>query len=253
MAYSIQRPILLQCNRLPNGGFKPIMSSAKTMKELKIDIVAMTPFSANDLSKFQIVCNTNTLNENSTIPLFSESTGITNENDERISSLIANYPNNPKGAEYICISMAETAKNTASGGRTISECCAFIEKADKVDLFKEKYSCAPEAASLRNLERFINECIINAPEPAKTVQLSNITVASQSELDALRRTNETLTLTNNSLRIENARLKGIIEGYNKARNDDDDDDDDDPTDWANSAVTSTASPISVDPRKLAGA
>lgn len=252
MAYSIQRPILLQCNRLPNGGFKPIMSSAKTMKELKIDIVAMTPFSANDLSKFQIVCNTNTLNENSTIPLFSESTGITNENDERISSLIANYPNNPKGAEYICISMAETAKNTASGGRTISECCAFIEKAGKVDQFKEVYSCAPEAASLRSLERFINEYIINAPESAKTVQLSNINVTSQSELDALRQKNESLTLTNNSLRIENARLKGIIEGYNKAKNDDDDDDDD-PINWANVAVTSTASAINVDPRKLAGA
>ena len=252
MAYSIQRPILLQCNRLPNGGFKPIMSSAKTMKELKIDIVAMTPFSANDLSKFQIVCNTNTLNENSIIPLFSESTGITNENDERINALIANYPNNPKGAEYICISMAETAKNTASGARTISECCVFIEKAGKVDAFKEMYGCAPEAASLRSLERFINDCIVNAPAP-KTVQLSNITVAPQGELDSLRQRVESLNIANNSLRVENAHLKGIIEGYNKAKNDDDDDDDDDPTYWANATVTSTASAINVDPRKLAGA
>lgn len=234
MAHATRRPILFQCNKLPNGGFKTLLTSASTLSELRRDIIQNTPLTNTELTKFMFVLNGEQLTEGSVIPLFNSCAGVTNPSDPKVQVLINKFRTDPTAEEFLAISMAETAKNTASGG-SIAESCKFLEENGMVEAFKEEYGVQPELASAKVLDAYVSKIISGKAKKSSTT----VTVAVNAPTDQI----EQLKAENSRLKQRIANLEGYIAGF-KAGNDDDDDD------WDDNDTPSDAEEIQVDMSKL---
>lgn len=236
MAHATRRPILFQCNKLPNGGYKTLLTSASTLSELRRDIIQNTPLTNTELTKFMFVLNGEQLTEGSVIPLFNSCAGVTNPSDPKVQVLINKFRTDPTAEEFLAISMAETAKNTASGS-SIAESCKFLEENGMVDAFKEEYGVQPELASAKVLDAYVSKII-----SGKVKKSSTATAVTKAPTDQV----EQLKAENNRLKQRIANLEGYIAGFKAGNNDDDDDD----NDWEDDPTPSDAEEIQVDMSKL---
>lgn len=235
MAHATRRPILVQCNKLPNGGFKTLLTSASTLSEFRRDIIQNTPLTNTELTKFMFVLNGEQLTESSVIPLFNSCAGVTNPADPKVQVLINKFRTDPTAEEFLAISMAETAKNTASGS-SIAESCKFLEENGIVDEFVAEFGIEPELASAKTLDAYVSKVISGKIKKSS----ASTSVATKTPTDQV----EQLKAENARLKQRIANLEGYIAGF-KAGNDDDDDDDD----W-NDDAASDAEEIQVDMSKL---